>query len=103
MNMKCGIKQLLFWLLVLVCALTGLVPAAQAQAIRLISAPGNFYGDDKAGNGILFNYAAYAISNDTGVAMPSVYVAITNIAATNRIQLAANDSGVRNLGALAPG
>ena len=58
--------------------------------------------DDKAGNGIVFNYAAYTISNNTAATLPSVYVAITNIASTNRILLATNDSGVRALGTLAP-
>jgi len=77
--------------------------SVRAQAIRLVSAPGSFYGDDKQGNGILNNYAAYAISNNTAVTLPSVYVAITNINSTNLIQLAASDPGVRFLGVLAPG
>src|SRR5439155_18703493 len=77
--------------------------AAPAQTIRLISSPGKFYVDDKAGNGIVYNYAAYTISNNTGVTLPSVYVAITNIVSTNRVTLASVDSGARALGALAPG
>src|SRR5205823_12649497 len=54
----------------------------QAQQIHLVSSPGKFYVDDKAGNGIVYNYAAYLISNNTAATLPSVYVAITNIVST---------------------
>src|SRR5215470_87351 len=74
-----------------------------AQVIRCISAPGKFYVDDKAGIGIVYNYAAYTISNNTASTLPSVYVAITNIVSTNRINLVSVDSGVRALGSLTPG
>src|SRR5690242_11425435 len=74
---------------------------AAAQTIQLISAPGKFYVDDKAGNGIVYNYVAYTISNNTATTFPSIYVAITNIVSTNRITLASVDSGVRALGSLA--
>lgn len=53
-----------------------LAPNVQAQVIRLISAPGKFYVDDKAGNGIVYNYAAYTISNNTASSFPSLYVAL---------------------------
>ncbi|MSU57437.1 MAG: tandem-95 repeat protein [Pedosphaera sp.] len=76
---------------------------ASAQTIRLISAPGKFYVDDKSGNGIVYNYAGYTVSNNTAGTLPSVYVAITNIVSTNRITLSSIDSGARALGALAPG
>src|SRR6266478_4123812 len=76
---------------------------ACAQTIQLISAPGKFYVDDKAGNGIVYNYAAYTISNNAATTFPSIYVAITNIVSTNQITLASVDTGVRALGSLAPG
>src|ERR1041385_6248719 len=74
-----------------------------AQVIQRISSPGKFYVDDKAGNGVVYNYAAYTVSNNSAVTLPRVYVAITNIVNTNRITLATNDSGVRAMGSLAPG
>ena len=76
---------------------------APAQVISRVSAPGKFYVDDKASIGLLFNYAAYLISNNTAATFPSVYVAITNIGSSNLIQIGASDTGVRALGALAPG
>src|ERR1041384_5212366 len=76
---------------------------ARAPVISRVSAPGKFYVDDKASIGVLYNYAAYIISNDTATTFPSVYVAITNIASTNLIQLGTSDTGVRALGAIAPG
>src|SRR5260370_31043794 len=90
-------------LLVASAVMFGSVAELSAQVIQLIPAPGKYYTDDKAGNGIVFNYAAYMISNNTASSFPSVYVSITNIVSTNRIQLAPIDSGVRALGALAPG
>src|SRR5690349_17306896 len=48
---------------------------ARAQVITRVSAPGKFYVDDKASLGLLFNYAAYMISNNTAATIPSVYVA----------------------------
>src|SRR5437868_1804392 len=36
---------------------TTVAPNVNAQVIRLISAPGKFYVDDKSGNGIVYNYA----------------------------------------------
>jgi hypothetical protein len=74
-----------------------------AQVIQRISSPGKFYVDDKAGIGLVYNYAAYTISNNTAARLPSIYVAITNIASTNLINLAPTESGVRALGSLAPG
>src|SRR6266404_2299775 len=76
---------------------------AGAQVIIRVSAPGKFYVDDKASIGMVYNYAAYVISNNTAATFPSVYVAITNIVSTNMIQLATSDTGARALGALAPG
>src|SRR5439155_11149204 len=76
---------------------------APAQVISRVSTPGKFYVDDKASIGLLFNYAAYLISNNTAATFPSVYVAITNIGSSNLIQIGASDTGVRALGALAPG
>src|SRR5260370_10335985 len=90
-------------LLVASAVMFGSVAELSAQVIQLIPAPGKYYTDDKAGNGIVYNYAAYMISNNTASSFSSVYVAITNIVSTNRIQLAPIDSGVRALGALAPG
>ena len=55
------------------------IVAVQAQIITRVSAPGKFFVDDKSGNGIVYNYAAYTISNNTGVNLPGIYVAITNI------------------------
>lgn len=80
---------------------------AEAQVIHRISAPGKFYVDNKDNGGVpadvVYNYAVYTISNNTGVTIPSIYVALTNIYPTNRIQLAPKDNGIRTLGALAPG
>src|SRR6266566_989429 len=76
---------------------------ASAQIISRVSAPGKFYVDDKSSIGLLYNYAAYLISNNTAATLPSVYVAITNIGSTNLIQIGNSDTGVRALGALAPG
>src|SRR5260370_34330738 len=90
-------------LLVASAVMFGSVAELSAQVIQLIPAPGKYYTDDKAGNGIVYNYAAYMISNNTASSFSSVYVAITNIVSTNRIELAPIDSGVRALGALAPG
>src|SRR5205809_8085649 len=56
---------------------------AGAQVIIRVSAPGKFYVDDKASIGLLYNYSAYLISNNTAATLPSVYVAITNIASSN--------------------
>jgi uncharacterized repeat protein (TIGR01451 family) len=75
----------------------------QAQTVRRVSSPGKFYVDDKASAGIVYNYAVYAISNNTSSNIVSAYVALTNLVATNMIKLASTDSGVRALGALAPG
>ncbi len=80
-----------------------LASKVQAQVIQLITSPGNFYVDDKAGNGIVYNYAVYMISNNLATNIPSTYVVMTNIVSTNRILLATTDSGVRTLGALAAG
>src|SRR5437016_10579016 len=60
---------------------------ARAQVISRVSAPGKFYVDDKASIGLLYNYAAYVISNNTAATFASVYVAITNIVGTNLIQI----------------
>ena len=75
----------------------------QGQVVNRVSAPGKFFVDDKSSLGLLYNYAAYMISNNTAATIPSVYVSITNIAGTNLIQLASTDTGVRALGALSPG
>lgn len=92
------------WLAIVAIALLGLFTVqSEAQTIRRITAPGKFYVDDKDSNGVVYNYAVYTISNNTGINIPSVYVALTNIYPTNRIQLASTDNGVRPLGALAPG
>ena len=69
-----------------------------AQTIQRISSPGKFYVDDKAGIAMVYNYAAYVISNNTASRLPTIYVAITNIASTNLINLAPIESGVRALG-----
>ena len=90
-------------LLAVLWAVIFLAVAGQAQIITRISTPGKFYVDDKSGNGIVYNYAAYTVSNNTGVNFPSLYVAITNIVSTNRILLASADTGVRALGSLSPG
>src|SRR5881628_1686215 len=82
------------WLGALAVMLLG-CGGASAQTIRLISAPGKFYVDDKAGNGVVYNYVAYTISNNTAATIPSVYVAITNIVSTNRITLSSIDTGSR--------
>jgi uncharacterized repeat protein (TIGR01451 family) len=92
----------LLWLAILAGTLIGPI-STEAQTIRRISAPGKFYVDDKDSNGVIYNYAVYTISNNTGVNIPSTYVALTNIYPTNRIQLSPTDNGVRPLGALAPG
>ena len=81
----------------------GALGVSHAQTIRRITAPGKFYVDDKQGAGIVYNYAVYMVSNNTASTIPSAYVALTNLIATNLISLSTNDSGVRPLGALAPG
>src|SRR5437867_1885098 len=94
--------SLLRWLSLAAAILFGYGEAG-AQVISRVSTPGRFYVDDKASIGLLFNYAAYLISNNTAATFPSVYVAITNIGSSNLIQIGASDTGVRALGALAPG
>src|SRR5882724_9472899 len=94
--------NLMGWLAVAAAILLGHVEA-RAQIITRVSAPGKFYVDDKASIGMVYNYAAYVISNNTAATFPSVYVAITNIGSTNIIQLATSDTGARALGAIAPG
>ncbi|MFN3409497.1 MAG: Ig-like domain-containing protein, partial [Limisphaerales bacterium] len=76
---------------------------ASAQTITRVSAPGKFYVNDKAGAGVVYNYAIYAISNNTASPLVGPYVVITNLVPTNRITLAAQDTGVRPMGILAPG
>jgi VCBS repeat-containing protein len=95
--------QKLLFLVIAVTLLALFAPHGEAQTIRRITAPGKFYVDDKDSNGVIYNYAVYTISNNTGINIPSTYVALTNIHPTNRIQLALTDNGVRTLGALAPG
>jgi uncharacterized repeat protein (TIGR01451 family) len=95
--------QKLWFLVIAVTLLALFAPHGEAQTIRRITAPGKFYVDDKDSNGVIYNYAVYTISNNTGINIPSTYVALTNIHPTNRIQLALTDNGVRTLGALAPG
>ena len=57
------------WLGVLVAVMLG-QGGANAQTIRRITAPGKFYTDDKQNNGVVFNYAAYMISNSTASTLP---------------------------------
>src|SRR5947208_1482157 len=71
-------SSLLRWLGLAAAILFGYGEAG-AQVITRVSAPGKFYVDDKASIGILYNYAAYVISNNTAVTIPSVYASITNI------------------------
>ena len=52
----------LWWMF---AALLVMTTVAEAQTIRRVSAPGKFYVDDKSSAGIVYNYAIYAISNDT--------------------------------------
>src|SRR5205823_3009649 len=93
--------RLIHWLVTRICLLavaTALLWSGgevRAQIIRRVSAPGKYYADDKAGNGVVYNYAAYTISNNTAATVASVYVAITNIVSTNRITLANTDTGFR--------
>src|SRR5947207_15310753 len=47
---------------------------AGAQVVIRVSAPGKYYVDDKASIGLVYNYAAYIISNNTAATFPSVYV-----------------------------
>ena len=70
----------------------GALGVSHAQTIRRITAPGKFYVDDKQGAGIVFNYAVYMISNNTASTIPSAYVALTNLIATNLISLSTNDA-----------
>src|ERR1051325_7203676 len=91
------------WLLLCTCAALLFCSEGSAQVIRRVSSPGKFYVDDKAGVGVVYNSAVYTISNNTATTFPGVFVAITNIVSTNRVQLTATDSGARALGALAPG
>ena len=95
----CRTKLIFAALAVALLALGG----AQAQTIRRITAPGKFYVDDKQSAGIVYNYAVYAISNSTSTNIVSAYVVMTNMIATNLITLASTETGVRSLGALAPG
>ena len=76
---------------------------APAQTIQRVSASGKFYVDDKASAGLLYNYAAYLISNNTASTLSNVYVVSTNFISTNLIQLGETESGVRALGAILPG
>lgn len=78
-------------------------PEARAQVMHLASAPGKFYVDDKAGAGVVYNYAVYAISNNSAGPLTGLYVVLTNLVPTNRVTLASTDTGVRALGNLAPG
>jgi len=59
--------------------------------------------DNKAGVGVVCNYAIYAISNNTAGNLVSVYVSMSDLVGTNLIRLADTDNGLRQLGALAPG
>src|SRR6266567_2846223 len=69
--------RLIGWLGVAAAILLSHVQAP-AQVISRVSAPEKFFVDDKASLGLLFNYAAYMVSNNTAATIPSVYVAITN-------------------------
>src|SRR5947207_2498285 len=52
------------WLGIAAAILLGNMEAG-AQVISRVSAPGKFYVDDKASIGIVYNYAAYVVSNNT--------------------------------------
>src|SRR2546426_1597285 len=73
-HLKFEIQNLKFVIVAL--ALLFACAETPAQTIQLISAPGKFYVDDKSGNGILYNYAAYTVSNNTAVTLPRVYVCL---------------------------
>src|SRR5688572_4679033 len=92
-------RKAMNWLARLAFALVLLFTAGEtsAQVIRRVSAPGKFYVDNKLDGGvpadIIYNYAIYTISNNTATTFPGMYVAITNIVSTNRVQLAPTDTG----------
>src|SRR5882762_1637803 len=69
------VGRLAVWLALAAALLVG-HSAARAQVIRRVSAPEKFFVDDKSSVGLLYNYAAYIISNNTAATIPSVYVAI---------------------------
>ncbi|TAL07200.1 MAG: tandem-95 repeat protein, partial [Verrucomicrobia bacterium] len=89
------------WLLAL--ALCAVTLAGHAQTITRVSAPGKYYVDDKAGAGIVYNYEAFMISNNTASTLSNIYVVATNFVSTNMITLGTTDRGVRAVGDIPAG
>src|ERR1051325_4586171 len=95
------------WLLLCTCAALLFCSEGSAQVIRRVSSPGKFYVDDKAGVGVVYNYAVYTISNNTGTTFPGVLVAITNInfvieALANKVTIITNLNPYAVLGSEVP-
>jgi hypothetical protein len=91
------------WLAVAATVIAMLVYcAAPAQVFQRVSAPGKFYADDKASAGLLFDYAAYLVSNNTASTLSNIYVVATSLVSTSLIQLEDSDTGVRAIGVSCP-